>query len=227
MIKVVDNFTEGRPYREFIIGLIGSAIVAVVLFFIFTYALMLAGFMTSHPGTDLSKNISVFHAILHYWSEVSPQLAVLIATVVFSLLEYFVSKRTIGVLPRSWLYATIMAFVLGLILYLPAMQSFVYAVKADALLDSRTVSLGSVHLSMKGLFLAFCLMAIAQGAALMKRHGNLNALLWSIGSIGLLYTLLALNKVPAYPLVQGIFAAALCYRYWRQSDPRKSKLTAG
>src|SRR5687768_6860223 len=200
MIKVIDTFTEGRPYREFTIGLIGSAIVAIVVFFIMTYGLMFLGYMATRTGVDLTKNYPLFEAILNFWSGLSPQLAVLAATVIFSLLQYYVSKRTIGVLRRSWLYATVAAFILGLVLNFPAMHSYAFTVKAwqEAASVSRAGTLGGVAFSTMPLFITFCLIAIVQGATLM-RQGILNALMWSLGSIVLLIVLMTLNKVHAYP----------------------------
>lgn len=227
MIKVIDNFTEGRPYREFVIGLIGSAIVAIVLFFIMTYGLMFIGFMRTPTGLDLTKNMSVFHAILNFWGEISPQLALLAATVIFSMLQYYVSRRTIGVLPRHWLYATVAAFVVGLVLILPEMHTYAYTVKSWQVAASatRAGAVGGIPFSTTPLFIVFSLIAIAQGASLV-RHGMLNALLWSLGSLFVLFVVMVLHRVHAYPLVQVIFAALLCYRYWRQQDPRKSKSSA-
>jgi len=220
MLKVVDNFTEGRPYREFFIGLIGTYIVVPVLFVIIIYMLFFIGFMRADTGLDLTKNFPVLHAILHFWSEVTVQLALLVATMIGSMFQYYVSRRTIDVLPRSWFYATAAALVLGLVLNVPTLYSF--ALSQTVLPDplSRSGMLTGIPLSMMPLITTFFLIAVAQGASLV-RYGVVNAILWSLASIGLLLVLLALDKVPAYPLLQGLLAAAMCYRYWTQKDPLK------
>jgi len=218
---------DALTYRRFLIGWIGVHLFCTGVFFIFHSLCFVGG--TFAAGLRYETVTWTERLRWDVYATLAPSFAVMPTLVILSLLQYIVSKRTIDVLPRNWVWVTGAVYLVGFVflfgwLFRAVEQNTLMGVHSD---------LNTLFAPLYGMF---ALMALAQGACLM-RYGLLNAGLWTLGALLALGMLVPFNNdvyidmgsfifnfyplLTVYPIFLSIITAVLCWRYWKQNDLRK------
>lgn len=218
-----DPFT----YRHFLMGWVGSHLFCTVLFFVFHSLCFVGG--TFGSGLQFVRTTWEERLQWDVYATLAPTFAVMPTLVILSLLQAYVSKRTIDVLPRGWIWITGAAYLVGFAiiftwLFRAVEQNTMAGVPSD--LDTLFFPL----------YAMFALMALVQGVCLL-RYGLLNAGVWVLGALATLGILIPFNNdvyvdmgsfifnfyplLVVYPVLLSIFTAVLCWRLWKQGDLRK------
>lgn len=218
---------DALTYRRFVMGWIGSHLFCTVIFFVFHSLCFVGG--TFGAGLQYESQSWTEWLTWDMYATLAPTFAVMPTLVILSVLQVFVSKRTIDVLPRFWVRATTTVYVVG---YIPLFVWLFRAVEQNA----NSGLSPDLNTLFAPLYAMFILMALVQGACLIS-YGWLHAGLWTLGALLALVVLIPFNNdvyidmgsfifnfyplLIVYPVLLSLITAFLCWRYWKRSDVRK------
>lgn len=218
---------DALTYRRFLIAWIGSHLFCMLLFFVFHSLCFVGGTF----GAGLRYDSTTWAERLRWdmYATLAPTFAVMPTLVILSVFQATISRRTIDVLPKHWVWVTGAAYLPGYVLLFGWLFR---AVERNTVMGI-TSDLDTLFAPLYGMF---ALMAIVQGACLL-RYGLLNAGAWTLGALLALGVLVPFNNhvyidmgafifsffplLTVYPLLLSLVTAFLCRRYWKQNDLRK------